>query len=125
MFSDTFYCHNLTVLLLSFYPNCIQVESLKRNSPAFSFPHDVIPDSFGGRAAFARLPVGYGTISTGVLNDSDYIKTRTHCYDDRAYGPCMTGRSAAWLAESQKAAPLRVVFGKNKRDINPMSWGRR
>ncbi len=64
-------------------------------------------------------------MSTGILNDSDYIKTRTHCYDDRSYGPCLTSKSASWIAESRKAEPPRVVFGKNKRDINPLGWGRR
>lgn len=102
-----------------------QVLSTRSSFPSFSFSRDAIPPDVGGRAAFCRLPVTYGVQSTGVLNDDDHIKTRTHCYDGRAYGTCMVDRSASWTCESRVGAPAKVVFGKGKRDINPRAWGRR
>ena len=102
-----------------------QILSKDRTTPGYTFQKDVIPEEFGGRSGFLKMPSAYGTMSTGMLNDMEHIKTRPHCYDTRAYGTCLGAAMASWEAESTHLEPPRVVFGKKERVINPMAWGRR
>ncbi|GMH67979.1 hypothetical protein TrST_g4191 [Triparma strigata] len=102
-----------------------QILSKNRNATSFRFGKDTIPDEFGGRGAFAKMPMSYGTMSPGMLNDMDHIKTRPHCYDTRAYGTCLGAANASWEHDSKHVEPPRVRVGKAKRDINPLAWGRR
>lgn len=102
-----------------------QVLSQNRNAQSFKFSKDEIPESFGGRGAFSKMPMSYGTMSPGMLNDMDHIKTRPHCYDTRAYGTCLGEAAASWERDSRHREPNRVSFGKAKRDITPLAWGRR
>ena len=69
-----------------------QVLSNRRNPPTVKFSKDEIPDAFGGRGAFSKMPMSYGTMSPGMLNDMDHIKTRPHCYDTRGEKGGASGR---------------------------------
>jgi hypothetical protein len=102
-----------------------QILSQNRNSCSFKFGKDEIPQEFGGRGAFSKMPMSYGTMSIGMLNDMDHIKTRPHCYDTRAYGTCLGEAAASWEHDSRHKEPSRVTFGKAKRNITPLAWGRR
>ena len=108
-----------------------QVESKKRNCRSHTFNKETIPSDSGGRSGFAKISMGYGTMGAAMLNDDNHIKTRTHCYDTRAYGSCLLRdarngmNGAAWEKNSPNKESMRVVFTKNKRDINPVCWGRR
>jgi len=102
-----------------------QILSKDKTATSHTFPKDRIPEDFGGRSGFLKMPSAYGTMSTGMLNDMEHIKTRPHCYDTRAYGTCLGAANASWETESTHIEPPRVIFPKKERVINPLAWGRR